>query len=71
MNCPGLEPELIGKMRSGDIRHCFADIRLAEARLGYKPKRKLQQSLGQLAEWVAAQSAADNVAQARAELERT
>jgi dTDP-L-rhamnose 4-epimerase len=69
MNCPGLEPELIGKLRSGDVRHCFADIRLAQARLGYKPKRKLQQSLGQLAEWVAMQSAADNIGQARAELE--
>jgi dTDP-L-rhamnose 4-epimerase len=30
-----IEPEVTGKYRVGDIRHCFADIRLARRVLGY------------------------------------
>src|SRR2546421_739180 len=32
---PHVEPEVSGKYRVGDIRHCFADIRLARRVLGY------------------------------------
>jgi dTDP-L-rhamnose 4-epimerase len=64
-----LEPEVLGKARTGDIRHCFADIALAEQRLGYRPQRQLEDSLGELTEWVATQQAVDRVNEARAELE--
>jgi dTDP-L-rhamnose 4-epimerase len=69
MGRPTLTPEVIGKARIGDIRHCFADITLAEHRLGYKPHRLLEDSLGELADWVMQQRAVDRVAEARHELE--
>jgi dTDP-L-rhamnose 4-epimerase len=28
-------PELAGKFRAGDIRHCFADVTLAREALGF------------------------------------
>jgi dTDP-L-rhamnose 4-epimerase len=33
----GLEPEVTGTYRVGDIRHCFADVTRAKALLGYEP----------------------------------
>ena len=33
-----LQPEVVGKYREGDIRHCFADISRARKYLGYEPK---------------------------------
>lgn len=35
-----LQPELTGKYRIGDIRHCFADISLASGLLSYEPHRR-------------------------------
>jgi len=69
MGQPGRTPELVGKARSGDIRHCFADIGLAREVLGYAPRRSFGDSLGELAEWVRRQQATDRVEQARRELE--
>ncbi len=69
MGQPGRTPELVGKARSGDIRHCFADITLAREVLGYVPRRSFSDSLGELAEWVRRQQATDRVEQARRELE--
>jgi dTDP-L-rhamnose 4-epimerase len=62
--------ELVGKARVGDIRHCFADISLARDRLGYAPKRVMEDSLGELAAWVMEQRVVDRVGEARQELER-
>lgn len=64
-----IRPVLLGKARTGDIRHCFADISLARAVLGFLPKRDFANSLGELAEWVRSQQAVDRVAEARRELE--
>lgn len=69
MGRPDLEPDILGKARAGDIRHCFADIGLAGERLGYRPKRQLETGLGELVEWVMTQAAVDRVFEARAELE--
>ena len=69
MGQPQMSPELVGKARSGDIRHCFADISLAREVLGYAPRRSFADSLGELAEWVREQQATDMVEQARRELE--
>lgn len=69
MGQPGRTPELVGKARSGDIRHCFADITLARDVLGYVPRRSFSDSLGELAEWVRRQQATDRVEHARRELE--
>jgi dTDP-L-rhamnose 4-epimerase len=63
------EPEIVGKARIGDIRHCFCDTTKAAERLGFRADRDFGEGLAELAEWVAEQTADDRVAQARAELE--
>ncbi len=63
-----LRPEITGKYRVGDIRHCFADITRAREVLGYRPRMSLEQSLADLALWLEKQTASDRVAQASAEL---
>ena len=64
-----LQPEVTGKARAGDIRHCIPDIGLAQRELGYAAQEDFMAGLAELAEWVARQTAEDNVAKARAELE--
>lgn len=65
-----IKPEVSFKYRVGDIRHCFADIRLARRLLGYEPKVQLSDGLGELAEWLSGQVAEDLVPHARTELDR-
>jgi dTDP-L-rhamnose 4-epimerase len=64
-----LQPEITGKYRVGDIRHCFADISKAREILGYTPQVKLDDGLAELAAWLEGQAAVDRVAQASAELD--
>lgn len=63
-----IEPEITGKYRAGDIRHCFADIAKARKVLGYKPEVKLEDGLQDLASWLEGQIAYDRVAESRNEL---
>jgi dTDP-L-rhamnose 4-epimerase len=63
-----LEPEITGKVRIGDIRHCFCDGAAAR-KLGLCAKRDFNEAIVELAEWVVNQEAHDRVDQARAELE--
>jgi dTDP-L-rhamnose 4-epimerase len=63
-----VEPEVTGKYRVGDIRHCFADIALARRVLGYEPQMPLERGLIELSSWLEGQVATDRVAQAREEL---
>lgn len=65
-----IQPEISGKYRVGDIRHCFADISRAKALLGYRPRVALDEGLRELAEWLpqAKEQATDRVALARQEL---
>jgi dTDP-L-rhamnose 4-epimerase len=63
-----LEPEITGKYRVGDIRHCVADITEARAVLGYEPRVQLESGLPELAEWLREQTADDRVADASREL---
>ncbi len=63
-----LLPELTGKYRVGDIRHCFADITLARSVLHYEPQVTLEDGLEELASWLEGQAATDRVEQASAEL---
>jgi dTDP-L-rhamnose 4-epimerase len=64
------QPELTGKYRAGDIRHCFADISAARRMLGYEPKQRFAEGIKELVEWLRAQSPEDRAAEAAAELER-
>jgi dTDP-L-rhamnose 4-epimerase len=64
-----IEPQILGKARIGDIRHCFCDTRLADERLGFQASRDFGEGLAELAQWVAERTAVDRVDHARAELE--
>jgi dTDP-L-rhamnose 4-epimerase len=68
MNCADIRPLITGEARRGDIRHCFADIARAREVLGFEPRRSFDDSLGELAAWVAGQRADDRVDAAAAEL---
>jgi dTDP-L-rhamnose 4-epimerase len=70
MNRNDLEPEIVGKTRIGDIRHCFCDTSLAADRLGFRATKDFEEGLAELAGWVAEQEAVDRVDQAKAELEQ-
>jgi dTDP-L-rhamnose 4-epimerase len=69
MNRDDLEPEITGKSRIGDIRHCFCDGSKATDKLGFRAEKDFDEGLAELAEWVAEQEAQDRVDEARAELE--
>jgi dTDP-L-rhamnose 4-epimerase len=69
MGREGIEPEVTGKARAGDIRHCIADIGKIRRELGYAPRRDFREGLAELAAWVAEQDAVDRVGEARRELE--
>lgn len=64
-----IAPEVVGKTRTGDIRHCFADISKAERELNFHPRRDFDDGLAELAGWVAQQEAVDRAEEARRELE--
>lgn len=64
-----LKPEINGKYRMGDIRHCFSDISKARTMLGYEPEYNLERGMQELAAWLKDQIAVDNVGTATQELE--
>ena len=57
-------PEITGKYRAGDIRHCFGDISAATQLLGYRPKTRLKEGIEELVAWLESQQACDNVDEA-------
>lgn len=63
-----LLPEITGKYRVGDIRHCYADISLANEVLGFYPQVDFNNGLEELANWLEGQIAYDRVSEASAEL---
>ncbi|SNB47498.1 NAD(P)-dependent oxidoreductase [Geobacter sp. DSM 9736] len=68
LNREDIEPCITGSYRTGDIRHCFADIAAARELLGYQPKISLEEGLVDLAGWLTEQIAVDYVTKAHAEL---
>lgn len=69
LGCAHLRPEITGRFRTGDVRHCFADLTLARERLGFEPRIAFESGIQSLADWLAsAGSAVDRVEQATAEL---
>ena len=69
MGKEGISPQIVGKSRIGDIRHCFCDGTKAAETLGFEARKDFREGLAELAEWVALQTADDRVDEARAELE--
>jgi dTDP-L-rhamnose 4-epimerase len=66
----GVEPQILGTFREGDIRACYADVRRARERLGFAPRVSLPQGVRELARWVESQSSVDLSASALDELRR-
>lgn len=65
-----LAPEITGRYRVGDIRHCYADLRKARTLLGYAPRVDFDQGLAEYAFWLSGQDAEDRVLAAGQELHR-
>jgi dTDP-L-rhamnose 4-epimerase len=61
-----IAPEITGKYRVGDIRHCFADISVTEAVLGYKPRISFESGLSELGRFLAEEVSRGRVAHDRA-----
>jgi dTDP-L-rhamnose 4-epimerase len=65
---PHIAPEITGKYRVGDVRHCFADVSRARQVLGYEPVVGFAEGVEELAGWLEHQGADDRVEDARAQL---
>lgn len=64
-----IEAEIVGKARTGDIRHCYCDVTLARETLGFAARQDFGEGLADLAEWLSGQTAEDRAERAREELE--
>lgn len=62
-----LKPEIVNKYRSGDIRHCYADISKLK-KLGFKPSVSFEPGMRELVEWGKTQEAEDKSEAAYQEL---
>ena len=62
-----IKPEIVNKYRSGDIRHCYADISKLK-RLGFKPSVSFEDGMRELVEWGLMQEAEDKSEAAYQEL---
>jgi dTDP-L-rhamnose 4-epimerase len=63
-----IAPEITGKYRAGDIRHCFADIEKSRALLKFEPRVAFDEGLDELADYLAGQIAEDRAEKATEEL---
>jgi dTDP-L-rhamnose 4-epimerase len=60
-----IEPEVANKYRAGDIRHCYADTRLATELLGFRAEIPFEAGMQELLAWLEGQAATDSVDAAR------
>lgn len=65
-----IQPEGVGRYRTGDIRHCVGDPSRARAALGFDAQTSFADGLDELIAWSAEQQALDRVEASFAELER-
>jgi len=65
-----IAPEVAGKYRKGDIRHCFADITRAQRLLKWRPEIQFSSGVRDLVDWVGSQAAVDHVDNALSDLKR-
>lgn len=61
-------PQITEKFRSGDVRHCTADISLIKKALGWKPKWDFEKGMKDLIEWGEKEQSVDLFDQAAKEL---
>ena len=60
-----IEPEVANEYRAGDIRHCYADTRLAEELLGFRAEISFEDGMEDLLAWLEGREASDTVDAAR------
>ena len=65
-----IEPEIVGRFREGDIRSCYADVRRAQALLGFSAQIRPEEGVKDLARWVSEQSSVDRAREALEALQR-
>lgn len=70
MDCPELAPEITGRYRVGDVRHCYADIDFARTHLGFEPRTSFKEGLEGLADWFSGATVVDRADEATKELMR-
>lgn len=63
-----IEPQITGKFRKGDVRHCFAEISKIQEKVGWRPKIKFEEGIKSLISWAMDTPAEDKFLQAQAEL---
>lgn len=63
-----LAPSVTGRYRTGDVRHCFADVAGAARVLGYEAQVSMQDGLTEMLAWLDGQPAVDRVEGATREL---
>ncbi len=63
-----IKPDITEKFRSGDVRHCTADISLIKKTLGWSPKWDFEKGMQDLIEWGEKEKATDLFDQASREL---
>jgi len=59
-----IAPSITGSARSGDIRHCFADVSRLEHALGLTTRVTFEAGFAQLCDWALGSEAADHFAEA-------
>jgi dTDP-L-rhamnose 4-epimerase len=64
----GVQPDVTGSFRAGDIRHCWADVSRARTLLGFTATADRDAELRRLAAWVVEQTPVDRTEAAFAEL---
>jgi len=69
----GMSPDVLGKFRPGDTRHCYPDISKAERLLGYEPQVSFDHGAAELVAWVTQQrgKVEDRFEKAQQELKAT
>jgi len=63
------EPQITNCFRTGDIRHCYADISKIQKTLGFVPRIGFKEGIADLISWVREQKPKDLFEQAERELE--
>ncbi len=63
-----LQPRITGQFRTGDIRHCIADLARARRLLGFEPRVPWEDGLAELVEWCRGAFTVNRFAQADQEL---
>jgi dTDP-L-rhamnose 4-epimerase len=63
-----LAPNVSGQFRTGDIRHCVADVSRARQLLGFRPRIAWEDGVDELVRWCRDTRAVDGFARAAAEL---